>query len=101
MNQTRKEKPLDGLLLHICEVCGRTEVLTPQEAFDKGWDYPPMMGRFGVVSPRTCPNCLMVDTAWAAMVLHGKSLNELTDRQKKAVERIIGEPKSIMLPREV
>ena len=40
-------------------------------------------------------------TAWAAMVLHGKSLNELTDRQKKAVERIIGEPKSIMLPREV
>lgn len=43
----------------------------------------------------------MVDTAWAAMVLHGKSLNELTDRQKKAVERIIGEPKSIMLPREV
>lgn len=43
----------------------------------------------------------MVDTAWAAMVLHGKSLNELNDRQKKAVERIIGEPKSIMLPREV
>ena len=55
MNQTRKEKPLDGLLLHICEVCGRTEVLTPQEAFDKGWDYPPMMGSFGVVSPRTYP----------------------------------------------
>ena len=21
MNQTRKEKPFDGLLLHICEVC--------------------------------------------------------------------------------
>ena len=55
MNQTRKEKPLDGLLLHICEVCGRTEVLTPQEAFDKGWDYPPMMGSFGDVSPRTYP----------------------------------------------
>ena len=30
-------------LRHICEVCGKEEILTPEEAFEKGWDYPPMM----------------------------------------------------------
>ena len=73
MNQRHREKPFDGALLHICEVCGRTEVLTPQEAFDEGWDYPPMMGSFGVVSPRTCPNCLMVDTAWQLWYFMGRA----------------------------
>ena len=45
------------LLRHICEVCGRTEILTPEEAHSQGWDYPPKMGRFRIISPRTCPNC--------------------------------------------
>lgn len=36
---------------HICEVCGRCEILTPEEAFQAGWDYPPRMGFFGVLSP--------------------------------------------------
>lgn len=36
---------------HICEVCGVEEILTPAEAFDLGWDYPPRMGQFGVVGP--------------------------------------------------
>lgn len=35
---------------HICEVCGITKVMTPQEAFEEGWDYPPLMGSFGVVN---------------------------------------------------
>ena len=89
-----------GKLLHICEVCGRTEVLTPQEAFDAGWDYPPMMGRFGVVSPRTCPNCNMMDTVWAAISLQGKLPEELTDNQKQTIMRIIAEPESILVREE-
>jgi hypothetical protein len=36
---------------HICEVCGVEEILTPSQAFDVGWDYPPRMGQFGVVGP--------------------------------------------------
>lgn len=27
-------------LIHICEVCGKKEILTPEEAFEQGWDYP-------------------------------------------------------------
>ena len=44
-------------LIHICEVCGKTELLTPEEAFNEGWDYPPRMGGFGIVGPRTCGDC--------------------------------------------
>ena len=48
---------MDRKLIHICEVCGKTEMLTPAEAFSDGWDYPPRMGGFGIVGPRTCGDC--------------------------------------------
>ena len=38
--------------------------MTPQEAFDQGWDYPPRMGIYGVISPRTCGKCSITDTVW-------------------------------------
>ncbi|MBR7020922.1 MAG: hypothetical protein IKI15_07690 [Lachnospiraceae bacterium] len=88
------------LLRHICEVCGRTEILTPEEAHSQGWDYPPKMGRFRIISPRTCPNCMMMDTVWAALVLQGKTLDELTDRQKQTFNRILSEPESILVVEE-
>lgn len=28
-------------LKHICEVCGSEGILTPEEAYRAGWDYPP------------------------------------------------------------
>ena len=28
-------------LIHICEVCGKAKIMTPEEAFNEGWDYPP------------------------------------------------------------
>lgn len=84
----------------ICEVCGKTEILTPQEAFDLGWDYPPMMGRFGVLSPRTCPNCNMMDTVWAEVTLMGKKPEDLTKKQQKTILRIIAEPDSILVKGE-
>lgn len=86
-----------GRLRHICEVCGRAEILTPQEAYDLGWDYPPRMGSFGIVSPRTCPNCNMMDTVWAALVLKGKAPDELNDHQRQTIERIVSEPESILV----
>ena len=84
---------------HICEVCGRTEILTPQEAYQAGWDYPPCMGSFGIVSARTCPDCSIFDTAWAALVLHHKG-DELTEKQRETIARILAEPYSILPEKE-
>ena len=83
--------------MHICEVCGRKEILTPQEAFDQGWDYPPMMGQFGVLSPRTCPNCNMMDTVWAAITMLGKRAEDLTEEQQQVIMRVVSEPDSILV----
>ena len=52
--QVERRNKMDKKLIHICEVCGKTEILTPKEAFNEGWDYPPRMGGFGIVGPRTC-----------------------------------------------
>ena len=77
---------------HICEVCGITKVMTPQEAFEEGWDYPPLMGSFGVVSPRTCCNCPITQTAWWALVHDKKQLKDLSCKQQKTIQRILDEP---------
>lgn len=73
---------------HICEVCDKHETLTPDEAFNQGWDYPPKMGAWGILSPRTCGDCDMTGTAWSALMMEGKSFADLTDRQKAMVERV-------------
>ena len=83
-------------LKHICEVCGKEELLTSEEAFLAGWDYPPRIGAFGIVSPRTCPDCSMMDTLWAALVLEKKTVEELSARQVQTLKRILGEPGSIL-----
>ena len=54
-------------LIHVCELCGKTKIMTPEQAFNEGWDYPPRMGAFGIVSPRTCGDCSMMDTLWMAL----------------------------------
>lgn len=83
-------------LIHICEVCGRQEIMTPEEAFDAGWDYPPQMGEFGVISARTCPNCGINKTVWFALTVEKKSIDELTPKQVEVLDRIQKEPASIM-----
>ena len=95
MKTVDRHIPADFKLKHICEVCGRTEILTPREAYDAGWDYPPVMGFYGIVTPRTCPNCRMVDTVWAELVLNKKSVEDLSDSQKEVLVRILTEPDSI------
>lgn len=82
-------------IIHICEVCDKQEVLTPEEGFNSGWDYPPQMGAFGVVSPRTCGNCTVNDTLWWALMFDKVSPDELDGRKKATMERILEEPESI------
>lgn len=70
-----------------CEACGRVDELTEEAAFEAGWDYPPFIGQWGTVSPRTCGDCGVDRTAWWALVT-GK---HLTDHQLRTVERITQE----------
>lgn len=83
---------------HICEVCGTEVLLTPDEGYEAGWDYPPKMGVFGVISPRICPNCLIAQTVWWAVVMDGFSVDMLTPRQVETIARIHGEPDNVVIP---
>ena len=89
--------PKETKLLHVCEVCGKTEILTPQEAYEAGWDYPPIMGQFGVVSPRKCPDCGIEGTVWAELTLRNKKPEELSKVQLQTLMRILDEPESILI----
>lgn len=76
---------------HWCEKCGLEVLLTPEQAYQLGWDFPPKMGTWGVISPRTCGNCLIEGTAWWALVVEKKSSEELTERQYQSALRIVRE----------
>ncbi len=88
-------------LIHVCEVCGKTTIMTSEQAFNEGWDYPPRMGTFGIVSPRTCGNCSMMDTLWMALQSGKiKGIDDMTVDQRVVLARIQNEPASITPPRE-
>ena len=70
--------------------------ITPEEAFNEGWDYPPRMGGFGIVGPRTCGDCSIYLTVWWALVVEKKRVSELSQQQKETIKRIQGEPESII-----
>ena len=86
---------------HYCEVCGKKEFVTAQDAFDNGWDYPPNMGHFGMLSPRTCGNCLMKDTLfWKISQGGGIPFvieSALTPEELVTWRRIKGEPESLLV----
>ncbi|AIQ45739.1 hypothetical protein R70723_07440 [Paenibacillus sp. FSL R7-0273] len=86
------------LLSHIFEVCGKEEILTPNQAFDQGWDYPPRMGKFQTVSPRTCGSCGVTGTLWWSITIEGKQIADLSERQLATLNRILNEPDSIAVP---
>lgn len=86
-------------LIHVCEVCGKTKIMTSEQAFNEGWDYPPRMGTFGIVSPRTCGNCSMMDTLWMALQSGKiKGIGDMTVDQRVVLARIQNEPASITPP---
>ena len=74
-----------------CEVCDARELTTDQHAFDAGWDYPPFIGAYGIVGPRTCGNCMMIDTVWWDIVVNKKNGDTLTEKQLATVARILAE----------
>lgn len=96
MSEIGAKDLMDTKLIHVCEVCGKTEMLTPKEAYGAGWDYPPILGAFGIVSPRTCPDCGMEETVWAELTLRQKAPEELSEKQSQALMRILHEPDSLL-----
>lgn len=89
---------------HYCEVCGKKEFITAQDAFDSGWDYPPNIGHFGLLSPRTCGDCLMTDTLfWKINQGGGIPFvieSTLTPEELVTWHRIKGEPESLLTEEE-
>lgn len=78
----------------LCETCGKAEKLTDEQAYKSGWDYPPFLGEWGTVSPRTCPDCGVETTAWWTIVIEGKTnFDDLPEQHQKTLERIIAETK--------
>jgi hypothetical protein len=75
---------------YICETCETTVELTEQEAYEAGWDYPPFIGIWGVVSPRTCPNCTIETTAYWHLITKGG--DDLPERHVNTIKRILAEP---------
>ncbi len=95
------EWDLDTPLVHICEGCGKTETLTPRQAFDAGWDYPPVMAQFTIVSPRTCSGCTIDKTLyWRILQFqqeHGADATyQVSEEEKPLLDRILAEPESIV-----
>ncbi|WP_458317867.1 hypothetical protein [Mycolicibacterium brisbanense] len=84
-------------LRHVCEVCGKDEILTAAEAHAAGWDYPPRMGQFGIVGPRTCGSCPNTGTVWWAVAVDKLDEHMLSENQRETIARILAEPGSIMV----
>lgn len=76
---------------HWCEACGKTEVFSSEEAFERGWDFPPRMGAWGTVYPRTCSNCSINKTLWWALMVEKKTIDKCTPHQRQVLARIMNE----------
>lgn len=108
MNQEEERKARHRELLdsmntrsfwHYCEVCGKKVFCTAQEAFDSGWDYPPKIGNFGLLGPRTCGNCSLADTLFWKINQQSLPLvieSNLDDDELVTWKRIKGEPESLL-----
>lgn len=75
---------------YLCESCGKTEELTEVEAFDAGWDYPPFIGMWAVVSPRTCGDCGIETTAYWQLIT-GTPVRDLSAAHVATIKRITEE----------
>ena len=90
---------------HICNGCGKRELLSSKEAFEQGWDYPgpdgiyktmPNYG-FGTIAPRTCGDCcIAMDKLYLALATKSELLEEVLREENETLERIQNEPWSLM-----
>ena len=84
---------------HYCESCGTKVFCTAQEAYDEGWDYPPRIGKFGVLGPRTCGNCCMINTLYLKVMRQKIPIiikSNLTENELRTWQRIKNEPESLL-----
>lgn len=84
---------------HYCEVCGKKELLTAEEAHKQGWDYPPTIGKFGFLSPRTCGDCKLTDTLFWKITTGGMHVvveDALSPSEAITWNRIKNEPYSLL-----
>ncbi len=85
---------------HYCEVCGKKEYITADDAFKKGWDYPPHFGAFGMLSPRTCENCGIENTLFWKIQTESRLPivieSSLTPKELITWRRIKAEPESLL-----
>lgn len=86
-------------LRYICENCGKIGLYhNAEEGFNEGWDYPPKMGKYGILGPRTCGKCLINTTLyWAIITGEIQSDDDMTTEQQLTMLRILGEPESIFI----
>ena len=84
------------VLRHICENCGKEEIISVNEAYNRGWDYPPQMGSFKVISPRTCGDCGIKTTLWWEITMNKTPIEKLSSKHMQTLQRIMAEPESII-----
>lgn len=92
--------------LHVCDGCGKREILSSREAFEQGWDYPgpdgiykdmPSYG-FGVLAPRTCGQCTIDKSLYWKLTMDKDAPNCMKQEEiEKALERIRNEPISLII----
>ena len=100
----KKRELLDSMNIrpfwHYCEVCGKKEYLTADEAHAQGWDYPPKTGSFGLLGPRICKDCAMVDTLYWKINSSGRLPivieENLSPEERVTWQRIRTEPESLL-----
>lgn len=84
---------------HYCESCGKKAFITAKEAFEDGWDYPPQIGSFGLLGPRTCGDCEITSTLYWKVQQQALPIvleNLLSKEELKTWRRIKSEPESLL-----
>ena len=78
----------------ICECCGKEQIFDDlEQAYKEGWDYPPYIGEFGLLSPRTCGDCTIDKTVYWKVVANG--YDNINSHDIEVIERIKREPESL------
>jgi hypothetical protein len=77
-----------------CEVCGKEQLTSAEEAFNEGWDFAGPGGTYpaGVVAPRTCGGCTIDKTVWWRLTVERFPVTGLTERERGIIARILNEP---------
>lgn len=84
---------------HYCECCGKKSFITAEQAFNEGWDYPPQIGSFGLLGPRTCGDCRITDTLYWKIQQQAIPIvieQSLSDKDLTTWKRIKSEPYSLL-----